>query len=375
MAEFCPLEGVAMIDIEFWKNKKVFVTGHTGFKGSWLSILLDKLGCTVFGYSLAPQVSPSLFEHIYPFLGKSFAHHLDDICNFSSLKSSLLSFRPDVCIHLAAQPLVRQSYCDPVHTWDVNVRGTINLLESLRSIDNKCAVVCITTDKVYLNSEVTHGYRETDSLGGFDPYSSSKAAAELAISSWRSSFCGTKDLQTPFLRIASARAGNVVGGGDWSKDRIIGDCIKSLSSNTTLTIRNPNAKRPWQHVLESLSGYLMLAEYLYKSDNPLCEAYNIGPSVQSNRTVSDLVKEISCHWSPLDVEFNTTCNSLHEATLLHLQSDKIYNTIGWTPRWDFQTTIQKTILWYKNFYKGQSPFDLCSSDINTFFNALQFSAT
>lgn len=334
--------------LSFWKGKKVFLTGHTGFKGSWLSTWLLELGAEVIGLSLPPNTQPALFEQLE--LDKHITHHLGDIRDADLVSRLIQESQPDVVFHLAAQPLVRLSYLEPVETWNANVMGTIHVLEALRNISHPCVAIFITTDKCYENREWIYGYRENDHLGGRDPYSSSKAGAELAIASWRNSFFN--DSQCP-VKIASVRAGNVIGGGDWAKDRIVPDAIRSLQKQEIIPVRNPQATRPWQHVLEPLSGYLLLAEEIYQalteddvdSLTQLCNAFNFGPLLSSNRTVENLVVEILRHW-PGDWQDQSNPNAPHEAGLLNLVTDKAYHHLGWRPRWNFSTTIERTVLWY-----------------------------
>jgi CDP-glucose 4,6-dehydratase len=277
--------------------------------------------------------------------------------------------QPEVVLHLAAQPLVRHSYAQPVATWDTNVMGTIHLLEALRALQQPCTAVLITTDKVYRNNEWLYGYRENDPLGGHDPYSSSKAAAELAIASWRASFCGAGPHQTPDLRIASARAGNVIGGGDWAADRIVPDAIRSLASAQTIQVRNPHATRPWQHVLEPLGGYLLLAERIHSGDaagmaeHPLTGAFNFGPQLEANRSVQVLVNEALGHW-PGTWEYHSDPTSPHEASLLNLVIDKAHHHLGWSPRWSFATTVARTVGWYRRVHQGESSaLECCLGDL------------
>ena len=279
-----------MLDTHFWVDKRVLVTGHTGFKGSWISLWLSQLGAEVNGVALVPN-HPSLFEQLdLPcFINR---HHLLNIGDVNGLAEIVSSCQPQIVIHLAAQPLVRQSYRDPLGTWATNVQGSLNLLEALKPLNHHCSVVMVTTDKVYANREWYYGYREDDRLGGHDPYSASKAATELAISSWRSSFCGREDHQTPHLAIATARAGNVIGGGDWAEDRIIPDAMRSLAAGEPIPVRRPGSTRPWQHVLEPLGGYLLLAEKLTKVGDTFASAFNFGPSLEANRSVREL---ISCN--------------------------------------------------------------------------------
>jgi CDP-glucose 4,6-dehydratase len=346
------------MNLDFWKGKRVFLTGHTGFKGSWLSTWLLELGSEVVGLSLPPNTEPALFDQLE--LDKHITHHLGDIREADLVSKLIQKSQPDVVFHLAAQPLVRLSYLEPVETWNANVMGTIHVLEALRKINHPCVGIFITTDKCYENREWIYGYRENDHLGGRDPYSSSKAGAELAIASWRNSFFS--DNQCP-VKIASVRAGNVIGGGDWAKDRIVPDAIRSLQKKEIIPVRNPQATRPWQHVLEPLSGYLLLAEEIYQAltkDNvgrltQLCTAFNFGPSLSSNRTVENLVVEILRHWSG-DWQDQSDPNAPHEAGLLNLVTDKAYHHLGWQPRWNFSTTIERTVLWYLHTLSNPKDF-------------------
>ena len=248
--------------------------------------------------------------------------------------------------------MVLQSYIDPISTWEVNVQGSIHLLEALASLNHHCAVVMVTTDKVYKNREWSYGYRENDILGGHDPYSASKAAAELAISSWRDSFCTSTSVSPLDLSIATARSGNVIGGGDWAQNRIIPDAINSLIQNESISVRNPTATRPWQHVLEPLSGYLLLAESLFKYNEDFCTSFNFGPSLSSNKSVCELLEEIFIHW-PGDWHHAHKVYP-HEAGKLHLQTDKSFHNLSWSPKWDFHKTVEKTVMWYKDFHSGKS---------------------
>lgn len=331
----------------FWSGKRVFITGHTGFKGAWLSLWLLHLGAEVTGISLEPETQPALFEQLN--LASAINHHLGDIRDSARLQAVIKSAQPDVVFHLAAQPLVRRSYLQPVTTWDTNVLGTIHVLESLKGLTHPCSAVFITTDKCYENREWLHGYRENDPLGGHDPYSSSKAAAELAISSWRSSFFQGAQTQ---IAIASARAGNVIGGGDWSEDRILPDAMRSLGAHQPIKVRNPNATRPWQHVLDPLGGYLLLAQRLYEQigsptdTSSLRSAFNFGPPLESNQTVESLVSAILQHW-PGDWLDVSKPDAVHEATLLNLVADKAHHLLKWHSVWDFQRTVKETVSWYR----------------------------
>ncbi|HKU65866.1 MAG TPA: CDP-glucose 4,6-dehydratase [Rhizomicrobium sp.] len=333
---------------DFWKGKRILVTGHTGFKGSWLTLWLKRLGAEVTGLALPPATNPALFEQLR--LADEIVHHLCDIAEAAELNRIVDAAQPEIVFHLAAQSLVRRSYREPAETWRTNVMGTIHLLEALRGLNAPCAAVMITTDKVYLNHEWVHAYRENDALGGYDPYSASKAGAEIAIASWRSAFCppgGT-------LAIASARAGNVIGGGDWAEDRLVPDLIRALETGKPLTVRNPLAKRPWQHVLEPLGGYLLLAEKMssaLSAGDPnlglLTGVFNFGPHASSNRSVADLVREAFRVW-PGEMIHQRENNTPHEAQELNLAVEKAYHRLGWVPRWDFEDTVRQTIGWYKD---------------------------
>ncbi len=356
----------------FWKDKRVLITGHTGFKGSWLTAWMLLKGAKVYGYSLEPEFDKCIFNEIIndSFIERykplAFKSKIDDINNFNSLKTYIEEINPSIVFHLAAQPLVIESYRDPINTWNTNVIGSIKLLESLKSIKSKCAIVMVTTDKVYQNNEWFYGYRENDSLGGNDPYSASKAAMEIAISSWRNSYCYHFNNNNNLL-IATVRAGNVIGGGDWSKDRIVPDTIRSLLNNETIYIRNPNAKRPWQHVLDPLSGYISLAENLYLSSqgSEYESPFNFGPSSKSNKTVKELVEEI-LKICPGNWRSKQNTNNPHEATLLHLVSDKAENLLKWKPVWSFEKSIEKTVQFYLKVKEGESMINCCLNDIKSF---------
>lgn len=331
----------------FWQGKRVLVTGHTGFKGSWLTLWLLHLGAKVIGLSLEPETTPALFTQLG--LASKINHHIGDICQPQRVQALIEETQPDIVLHLAAQPLVRRSYVQPMATWNTNVMGTIHLLEALKYCTQPCAAVFITTDKCYENREWLYGYREHDPLGGHDPYSSSKAAAELAIASWRNSF-----FEKPHgcVAIASARAGNVIGGGDWAEDRIVPDAMRSLSRQQPIPVRNPRATRPWQHVLEPLGGYLLLGQRLYETlvapgeaAQVLRGAFNFGPALSSNRPVKDLVEQILLHW-PGEWTDQSDPHAVHEAKLLNLVTDKAYHALGWQPAWNFERTLKETVNWY-----------------------------
>ena len=352
----------------------MLVTGHTGFKGSWLTLWLLSLGAEVWGYALAPELGRALFtdlglDHATGNSNWGHLHHsLGDVCDLVALRRCVQVAQPEVVIHLAAQPLVRRSYRDPLGTWASNVQGSLNLLEALKPLQHPCSVVMVTTDKVYANQEWDFGYRETDRLGGHDPYSASKAAAELAIASWRSSFCGQASHQTPYLSIATARSGNVIGGGDWAEDRIVPDAIRSLTIGNPIPVRNPDATRPWQHVLEPLGGYMLLAEFLAKADisrSLYNSSFNFGPTLDSNRSVRDLMNSALESWPGNWIDLSNS-STPHEAQRLHLQIDKAHHLLGWKPRWSFHETVDRTMAWYKSVHDGSRPIQCCLSDLNDF---------
>lgn len=329
---------------DIFRGKSVWLSGHTGFKGSWLAAWLLELGARVYGYALEPATSPSLFEQLG--LARDLQHEISDIRDATAVERSIGSAKPDFLFHLAAQPLVRHSYQEPRETYETNVMGTVNVLEALRRLDASCVAVMVTTDKCYQNREWLSAYREDDALGGHDPYSSSKAAAEIAIASYRSSFFNTKN--PPGIRVASARAGNVIGGGDWAADRIVPDSIRALQCREAIPVRNKHATRPWQHVLEPLSGYLHLAATL--ADNArsakLCTAFNFGPALDSNRDVAALVAEILKHWHG-DWRDKSDRTAPHEAGRLNLAIERASQLLAWQPVWDFSETVARTVLWYQ----------------------------
>ena len=351
-----------MLNPCFWQGRRVFMTGHTGFKGGWLLLWLLQLGAKVHAYALPAEPEPNLFRSLWPAPQGEFIHLEADLGDQIALQHAIEAAQPEVVLHLAAQPLVRESYRDPLGTWRTNVMGSLHLLEALKPLQHHCAVVMVTTDKVYQNREWAHGYRETDRLGGHDPYSASKAGAELAVQSWRASFCGSAPHQTPHLRIATARAGNVIGGGDWAADRIVPDAMRALAAQTPVVLRNPNATRPWQHVLEPLGGYLLLAQQLLTAPKPPCDAFNFGPPLSSNRPVLELVEAMLSYW-PGRWETAPQAQAPHEAGLLHLQIDKAHHHLGWTPRWDFDTTVARTVDWYRQVHSGADALGCCLADL------------
>jgi CDP-glucose 4,6-dehydratase len=323
-----------------YRGKRVLITGHTGFKGSWLSLWLNELGGEVTGIALPPETQPNHWDLV----AQATNEHRLDIRNPDAVKKAFLATNPDIVFHLAAQPLVRRSYCDPLETWSVNVMGTANVLEACRQTPSVRAIVTITTDKCYKNREWPWGYRESDRLGGHDPYSASKAGSELVAASYRSAFFNSKN--DPLL--ATARAGNVIGGGDWSEDRLIPDLVRAVAEGQSLQIRSPLATRPWQHVLESLSGYLLLGQRLLQGDKTCAEAWNFGPEPEGNRTVSEVLDKLNSHWSSLRWHV-TNKPQPHEATLLYLDSAKARSKLHWQPAWNFDAALEKTATWYRDW--------------------------
>ena len=358
-----------------YRGKSVFVTGHTGFKGSWLCEWLLSLGAQVHGFALEPPTEPALFVQLG--LAKRIASHtIGDIRNREALAKAVAASDPDFVFHLAAQPLVRLSYREPVETFDTNVMGTVNLLEAVRqharTLDERrktCSVVCITTDKVYENNESGRAYKETDPFGGYDPYSASKGACEIAIASYRRSFFN--DPANP-VWVASARAGNVIGGGDWALDRIVPDCMRALDRGETIPVRNKVSTRPWQHVLEPLGGYLTLGAALATRTRfaDYASGFNFGPDPSANRTVKDLVTEILKHregkW-----EDRSDPKAVHEAGLLNLDIAKAREVLGWTPRWNFEMTIAKTVEWYGGVAAGAAAAETTRRQIREYGNGAE----
>lgn len=347
-------------------GKTVVITGHTGFKGSWLSVWLKMAGAKIIGIALDPNTQPSHFEAAR--LGEELTDHRVDIRDFNMIDSIIKKASPDFVFHLAAQPLVRESYSNPIDTYAVNMMGTIHVLESLRSLDKHCAAVFITSDKCYDNVEWTWGYRENDRLGGPDPYSASKGAAEIAIRSYIKSYFSKSDNK---VRIGVGRAGNVIGGGDWAMDRIVPDCVKAWSKNVIVELRNPLATRPWQHVLEPLSGYINLAGELYNSPALHGEPFNFGPPASQNHTVLELVKQMSLHWDQVrweDVSENN--NGPYESGLLKLNCDKALHYLRWEAVMNFEQTIRMTVEWYKAYYTngGDSILEITKQQIAHYIN-------
>lgn len=338
------LEGVGITMFgDIYKGRRVLLTGHTGFKGSWLALWLKELGADITGLSLDPESSPNHWD----LLNLDIDDQRLDIRDGEQVIKLVERTKPEVVFHLAAQPLVRRSYVDPLTTWDSNVMGTANLLDACRRVDGVKAVLVVTSDKCYENQEWCWGYKENDRLGGHDPYSASKAAAELLVSSYRRSYFDGKD--SPLL--ASARAGNVIGGGDWSEDRLIPDLIRAVTDGVSLEIRSPAATRPWQHVLESLSGYLLLAQKLLQGERAFADAWNFGPGDSGNMRVDQFLKSMASEWEELRWHVNQS-TEMHEAGLLKLDSSKARSIMNWQPVWSLSDTISQTSEWYRSFLQG-----------------------
>lgn len=358
-----------MIDIfnNFFQGKRILVTGHTGFKGSWLSIWLHELGAEVIGVGLEPYSDKDNF--VLSGIGRKIKADIRaDIRDGQKMKEIFNEYQPEIVFHLAAQPLVRLSYEIPVETYQTNVMGTINIMEAIRTTDSVRVAVMITTDKCYENGERTNGYVETDPFGGYDPYSSSKGACEIAIQSWRRSFFNPNDYGSKHtVSIASARAGNVIGGGDWALDRIIPDSIRALESGKPVVIRSPKAIRPWQHVLEPLSGYMLLAQKMWESPTLYCEGWNFGPESDSISTVREIVSSLITNWGYGEIKESSTIEPLHEAKLLMLDINKVKSRLGWKPRMNMQQCISLVADWYKR-YKNENVYHLCTDEINRFIS-------
>lgn len=357
-----------------YRNKKVLVTGHTGFKGSWLSLWLNHLGADVVGYSLAPPTKPNLFESIS--LENQITHFIGDVRDENRLLSVCQECKPEFVFHLAAQPLVRFSYEEPKLTYETNIMGTVNVLEAVRRTESVRVCVIITSDKCYENRECLRGYRETDPMGGFDPYSSSKGCAELVVASYRKSFFNpAKYGELHNVALSSARAGNVIGGGDWGTDRLVPDCVKKLSQNEKIIIRSPSAVRPWQYVLEPLMGYLMLGAHMYENGVKYSDAWNFGPNDENVVTVEEVVKLVLKQWGSGTYVTETSRNRLHEANLLKLDISKSRTSLGWRPIYNIQETIKRTINWYKNYYDAISSKDLRKLSVDEIREYMQSSET
>lgn len=361
---------IKMVDRTFWKNKNVFVTGHTGFKGAWLTLWLRSLGANVTGYALNPPTDPNLFNMCKIDQWITSIH--GDIRDKEHLKESLVSANPDIVIHMAAQPLVRESYKNPLETYETNVLGTAYLLEAVRTaVKNRLrikAVINVTSDKCYENQEWIWGYRETDRLGGYDPYSNSKACSELITSSYRNSYFHPKEYATHGVGLASARAGNVIGGGDWAADRLVPDCVRSMIKGEVIQIRNPSACRPWQHVLEPLSGYLVLAQKLYEVGPMFAEEWNFGPHDEDVKPVEWIVKQLCEKWGAEASYEIVKGNQPHESDFLKLDCSKANRKLGWNPIWSLDLSIAKVLEWVRAYQEKQDMRAICLKQIGDYMN-------
>ena len=345
----------------FWRNKKVFLTGHTGFKGAWLSIWLDSLGAKVTGYALKPPTKPSLFELCR--LELHMKSNIADIRDAAKVRKAMLAARPEIVIHMAAQPLVRESYRIPAETYETNVMGAVNLLEAVRATPSVKVVVNVTTDKCYENKEHDCAFCEDEPMGGYDPYSSSKACSELVTAAYRNSFFNDKNFKEHGVAIASARAGNVIGGGDWAADRLIPDIIRAALKGEKVRIRNPRAIRPWQHVLEPLSGYMLLAEKLYKNGTRYAQPWNFGPDAGDAKDVEWIVKRMFGKWPEAPGYVIDKGRHPHEAHYLKLDSSKARRELDWTPRWHIGTAIDKIIDWTRSYAAKEDMHEICLKQI------------
>ncbi len=357
------LESVGLnSDNSFWPDKKVIITGHTGFKGSWLALWLSDLDAKVTGYALDPVTDPNLFSVLD--FEKSIIDHRGDIRDLSALERVIKSAKPEIIIHMAAQSLVRESYRDPLGTYATNVMGMVNLLEAARSCDSVRVVLVVTSDKCYENREINYGYCESDPMGGHDPYSSSKGCAELVTAAYRRSFF--EDQSEVALAVASVRAGNVIGGGDWAADRIIPDAMRAFSNKQTLRVRNPDAIRPWQHVLEPLSGYMTLCEKMWVQPSRFSGGWNFGPEDESVCTVGEVTDRVSELWG-VDASWKKSSGDHpHEATLLKLDISKAKEELDWSPRWNLERALGKTVGWYKSYYNGEDVGEMSLKQIEEY---------
>ena len=354
---------------QFWRGKKVLITGHTGFKGAWLCLWLNALGADVYGYALEPPTNPSLFElcQVDSMVNSNFA----DVRDGESLRSAMENARPEVVIHMAAQSLVRESYNSPADTYATNVMGTVNLFEAARHCSSVRAVVNVTTDKCYENKEWPWGYRENEPMGGYDPYSSSKGCSELVTASYRQSFFNPENYDRHGVAVASARAGNVIGGGDWAVDRLICDCVRALLQKEEIFIRNPNAIRPWQHVLEPLSGYLLLAQRLYENGPEFAEAWNFGPDDADARPVAWVVQRLCELWGKGAAYRINQGDHPHEANYLKLDCSKAKSLLGWQPQWNLEESLGHIVDWTKGYQKGMNVRAICLEQIAAYQKCLE----
>ena len=353
-----------MVDKHFWKGKEVFITGHTGFKGSWLCLWLQLLGAKITGYALNPPTTPNLFALCK--INKLTTSLTSDVRDYKSLVKAIQSARPEIVIHMAAQSLVRESYKNPVETYSINVLGTVNLFEAVRNTGGVKAVINVTTDKCYENREWIWGYRENEPMGGYDPYSNSKACSELVTSAYRNSYFNPKDYHSHGIGIASVRSGNVIGGGDWSADRLMPDCVRALLDKKRIVLRNPNAVRPWQHVLEPLSGYLLLAQKLYNNGPEYSEGWNFGPDDGDAKPVEWIVKKICEKWGQKSSYKIDKGEHPHEAHYLKLDCSKAKEKLGWYPRWNLEKAIDSVIEWTQAYQENKDVRKACLKQIEEY---------
>lgn len=351
---------------KFWQGKRVFLTGHTGFKGGWLSLWLQQLGADITGYALQPPTQPSLFE--VAGVARGMRSIIGDVRDADSLKRAMSDARPEIVIHMAAQPLVRYSYANPVETYSTNVMGLVHLLEAVRATSGIRSVVNVTSDKCYENKEWPWGYRENEAMGGYDPYSNSKGCAELVTAAYRSSYFNPEKYAEHSIAIGSGRAGNVIGGGDWALDRLIPDMLRAIGRGEAVLIRNPDAIRPWQHVLEPLSGYLMLAEKLYMQGPAYAEGWNFGPHDTDAKPVGWIIERITQVWGQGAAWKLDGQSQPHEATYLKLDCSKARTHLEWRPRWDIGQTIEKIVEWHKACDQGADMRQMTLAQINTYQN-------
>lgn len=350
------------VDASFWKGKKVYLTGHTGFKGSWLSLWLQEMGAYIKGYSLEENTNPSLFTIAN--VSEKMESEIGDIRDLEQLTKSMVNFRPDILIHMAAQPLVRLSYKEPVATYTTNVIGTVNVLEAARKCTNLKAIVSVTTDKCYENKERERGYKENEPMGGHDPYSSSKGCAELVTSAYRRSFFSSEDTAS----LASARAGNVIGGGDWAEDRLIPDILRAFEKSEPVIIRNHLSIRPWQHVLEPLSGYIVLAQELFLNGDNFAEGWNFGPKDEDCKPVNWILDQMVTLWGNNASWRLDKNNNPHEAGFLKLDCSKASNRLKWIPKWNLHTTLKSIVSWHQLYINGFDMKKQCLIEINKYIN-------
>jgi CDP-glucose 4,6-dehydratase len=354
------------VNLNFWRDKKVFLTGHTGFKGSWLSLWLQSLGAVVTGYALNPKTQPNLFELAN--VAKNMHSIIGDIRDLDSIKNAMKATNPDIVIHMAAQPLVRYSYSHPVETYATNVMGTVHLLEAARENKNIKAILNVTSDKCYENKELNRGYKEDDPMGGFDPYSNSKGCAELVTSAYRNSFFNIDDYREHGVALATGRAGNVIGGGDWAEDRLVPDLFRAFINKKSVAIRNPNAIRPWQHVLEPLRGYLTLTEKLYSEGPDFAESFNFGPQESDAKSVEYIANYLVSLWQEGASWSHDKKDQPHEAHFLKLDIHKAKDQLGWEPRLSLDEALRYTSDWYRSHEKKENMHEVTIKQIKDYLN-------